>query len=459
MEVQPHESRFVHLAGSQLTAARSHASPAETTPGSRGQNAASSLVGGHAGDHALVYSLLRTVHQSPSYEDYLTWLDEPAYEPSDRLLVKVGDHIVAHLQLLHRTAWFDGVKLPVGSALDLAVLPEFSQAGYDQFVIAAAEQAMRESQAVLSLIHTAQPQAFRAAGWMDSCAGGSSEANISDLLAHLSAHTSANQRRSRTLRIRRWRHVELDAVRAVYAAAVAPHWGAIYRTEPYWQWLVGRKAHSDVIVAVDGPDQWEDLETDSRIVGYAVTQGASVVELCCLPEYARAAPRLLVRACQDAIERDYRTISLHTAASDPLHELMVTAGGTWRTEGSAGGATLLVKLLDPPRWIEAIYPTLRRRAKGAGLPRPLQLCFDTGQVHYRLIVTRRSSRLVADEASAADVRCDPAILAALLAGNLNLARAREMGRLEVTHEDVLHKLAVLFRPSLFWQSQFDTLRF
>ena len=62
----------------------------------------------------------------------------------------------------------------------------------------------------------------------------------------------------------------------------------------------------------------------------------------------------------------------------------------------------MVKLLDPPRWVESIYDPARR-AKAAGLPRPLQMSFDTGDERYRLVLTRRSSHLVADEATTADV--------------------------------------------------------
>lgn len=417
------------------------------------------LVTGHAGDHALVHALLRAVNQAPSHEDFGTWLDEPSYEPSDRLLVKHGERIVAHVQLLHRTAWFDGVKVPLGSVRDLAMLPEYAHAGYDQLLLSTAERRMRDGQAIASLVRTDRPEPFRAAGWVDVRARGYSQASIGNVLAHLSVQAAPSQRRPRPLRIRRWRHVEMDAVRAVYTAAAARYWGALYRAEQYWQWLVGRKAHSDLIVAVDGADEWDNLATQSRIVGYAVTHGARVLELCCLPAYARAAPRLLVRACQDAIERDRHTLSLHTPASDPLHELIVTAGGSWCADERGASGTLLVKLLDPPRWIEAIYPILRRRAKGAGLPRPLGLCFDDGDEQYRLVVTRRSSRLVADDATRADVRCDPQALWALLVGNLNVARAREAGRLQVADDDTLHRLAVLFPPALFWQSQFDALRF
>jgi predicted acetyltransferase len=417
------------------------------------------LVNGHAGDHTLVHALLRAANQAPSYEDFITWLDDPSYEPSDRLLAKQNNQIIAHVQLSHRTACFDGVKLPIGGLQDLAVLPEYAQAGCQRVLLSTAEQSLRDAGAIVSLVRADRPEPFRAAGWSDVRAGGYSQVSVSDLLAHLSAQGEPRQRRVRSLRIRRWRHVELDGVRPVYASAAARHWGALYRPEAYWRWLVGRKAHSDLIVAVEGADEWDDLEHPAPIVGYAVAQRARVLELCSLPRYARVAPRLLVRACHDAIERDHHTISLHTPASDPLHELIVTAGGTWCTDERGSGGTLLVKLLDPVRWVEAIYPILRRRAKAAGLPRPLALCFDAGHEHYRLVITRRSSRLVADEAMAADVRCDPQTFAALLVGNVNIALAREAGSIDVTDEDALHRLTVLFPPALFWQSQFDLLRF
>ena len=416
------------------------------------------LVAGNAGDHRPVFSLLRAANQSPSNEDFVTWLDEPTYEPSDRLLMKQGERILAHVQLLHRTAWFDGVKLPVGSVLDLAVLPEYTEAAFERLLLSAAEKSMRESRAVVSIVRADRPEPFRAAGWLDVRGQGYSEVGIGDVLAHLTAQPAPTQRRLRALHIRRWRHVELEGVRNVYAAAAARCWGALYRAEPYWRWLVGRKAHTDLIVAVEGPDDWQELATTSLIVGYVVTQGSHIVELCCQPEYARAAPRLLVRACQDAIEQDHHTLSLHTPASDPLHELIVLAGGSWCTKPRAGG-TLLLKLLDAARWVEGLYPILRRRAKRAGLARPLQLCFDTGEEQYRLVLTRRSSRLVADEAMPVDVRCDPATFAALLLGNLDIQKARDDQRLHVIDEDVHHRVDVLFPPAVFWQSQFDGLRF
>lgn len=443
---------------------RNSLSASSTTRGARNPYSDSPrLVTANAGDHALVHALLRAVQQAPSPEDFATWLDEPSYEPSDRLLVKRGDQIVGHVQVLHRGAWFHGIQLPVGAVQDLATLPEYRQFGYDRLLLCAAEQTMRDNQAIVSVVRTDRPELFRTCGWSDVLAQGYSQANVGDILSYLSAQVTAkrrvqHRRRARPLRIRLWRHVELDAVRSVYRAAATQLWGAWQRSEPYWHWLVGRRAHSELILAIDGPDNVGDVTAESNIVGYTVMHGSRVVELCCLPGYGRAAPRLLARACRDAIEQDYHTLSLHTSPFDPLHELIVTAGGSWCADHRGSGGTLLVKLLDPFRWIEAMYLQIRRRAKSAELERPCEIGFHAGRCKYRFILTHRSSRLVGDAEAPADVRCTPGVFQALLVGNLNAARAREAGLLQVARDDVLDKLAVLFPPALFWQSQFDMLR-
>jgi hypothetical protein len=417
------------------------------------------LVFAHASDHALVHALLRAANQAPSQDEFLSWLDEPSYKPSDRLLLQLGKQIVAHAHLLERTAWFGGVKVAAGSVQDLAVLSEYAQAGYERKLLAAAVEQMQETNAVVSLVRSDRPERFREAGWTDVRGQGHSEVGIGDLLAHLSAQAALTSRRWQSPQIRRWRHVEIDAVRTVYAESASRGWGALHRGEGYWQWLVGSKAHSDLVVAVDGVDQWADAEAGSRIVGYAVTAGDKVLELCCLREFARAAPRLIVRACQDAIERDHHTLSLYAPAADPLHELVVTAGGTWCADERHGGGTLLVKLLSPSRWIEAIYPILRRRAKRAGLQRPFQICFDCGSERWLLVVTRRSSRLEDSASTPADVHCDAETFEALLVGNLNIAKAHSSGRLHARNQEMLERVAALFPATLFWQSQFDVLRF
>jgi predicted acetyltransferase len=140
---------------------------------------------------------LRAAHQSPSYEEFLSWIDEPTYEPADRLLAKQGERIVAHVQLLERMAWFDGVKVAMSGLQDLAVLPEFANAGLEQLLLAAALNAMCDAQAAVSIVRTDRPDPFRAAGWVDARGQGYTEVSISDLLAHLSAQSASAPRRMR----------------------------------------------------------------------------------------------------------------------------------------------------------------------------------------------------------------------------------------------------------------------
>ena len=87
----------------------------------------------------------------------------------------------------------------------------------------------------------------------------------------------------------------------------------------------------------------------------------------------------------------------------------------------------MVKLLDPARWIENMYEVLSKRAKAAGLARPLTITFDTGRAQYRLELTRRSGHLVRDDAATADVSCTPDMLGASAAGKRRRRRRPAIG--------------------------------
>jgi hypothetical protein len=415
------------------------------------------LVTGNAGDHKLVHALLRAANQARSYEDFLAWLDEPSYEPMDRLLVKLGSQIIAHVQVLDRMAWFHGAKLPIGGVEDLATLPEYSDAGYDRLLLGAAEQTMRDGQAVLGLVRTDRPEVFRNGGWSDVGPPRFTQANVGDILARLSA-AAIGARRARPLRIRLWRQVELDGLRNVYRQATATTWGAIDRSEPYWRWLVSCKAHDEIIVAIHGKDDWDELNVPPHIVGYAMLRGSQVVELCTLPGFARSAQPLLARACQDAIEQNHRSLSLHLPPTDSLHDLLLSAGGSWSTAARNGGGTTMVKLLDPARWIESTYPVLLGRAREAGISRPFKITFAVGRRRYRLELTRRSGHLIRDDAEAVDIRCAPEVFGALLVGNVAVASSRQAGELEIRDDIVADQIAALFPPAIFWQSQIDGRR-
>jgi predicted acetyltransferase len=423
------------------------------------------LVTGSAGDHKLIYALLRAANRAPSYESFLAWLDEPSYEPLNRLLVKRGTHLVAHSQVLDRIAWFHGAKIPVGSIEDPVALPEYRGAGYERLLLSTAEQTLHHRQAVVALARTDQPNLFRNAGWSEAIGQRHTEANVSDILARLS-QTPADApllRPTRPLRIRLWRQVELDALRHVYRHAMPAAWGAIDRSEAYWRWLVNRRAHDELIVAIHGRDDWDTLDSPAHIVGYAMTRGSRVAELSTLPAFDRAAEPLLARACQDAIERDHRTVSLHLPPADPLHDLLLAAGGGWSTGGRNGGTrlggTLMLKLLDPVRWIEGLQEVLAARATAAGVALPLTISFGTGRRNYRLVLTHHGGQLNREKTASVDVSCSPEMLGALLLGNLDVSAAQQSGQMTVPGSRLGEHVSILFPQTAIWQSQFDSPRY
>ncbi len=415
------------------------------------------LVSGHVGDHRLVHALLRAANQKPTYEHFLAGLDEPTYEPSDRLLIKLDNQLIAHVLVLRRNAWFDHHSLPIGWLHDMAILPEYQARGYEQFLVSAAERAARDHQALAAFVCTDQPALFQAAGWSEIGDQRFTQASVHDILGALhSPRLVKPLRRQRVPQIRLWRQVELDGLRHFYRQTAASAWGALDRSEAYWRWLVGRKDHDQLIVAIHGRDNWEELLTPSRIVGYAMTRGSQVVELATLQAFEPFAHSLLERACQDAIEHNHRSVTLHIRRTEPLHKLMISAGGTWNSSKSAGGRTRMFKLLDPTRWIESLRDVLLRRAAAAGLALPLTISFASGLRKYRFELTHQASQLRHDCAAIADVRCSLEALGGLFVGNLDSTAACAAGQFEVLSERTIAHLAALFPVVTFWQSQFDS---
>jgi predicted acetyltransferase len=256
-------------------------------------------------------------------------------------------------------------------------------------------------------------------------------------------------------------------MRQVYDATSANLWGPLFRSELYWQWLIGRKAHDQVLLAVrpgkeDAPAP-RDVEAGpapmEQAEGYAVICGSCIVEMVTVPQSSAARLHLLARACREAMDRDHNAISLYSPASDPLHELLVTAGGAWIDDAASTGPRWMMRLLSPEKWVERCYPLWRHRAQTANVPRPFDLGIVAGESTYRFTLTRRSSRLEATSVIPADrVTCDPDTLASLLTGNVAVNRAIAQGRMQVSRPELMAPLTALFPARLFWQSSLDLMR-
>ena len=108
-------------------------------------------------DHATINSFLRSVFQGPSPAEFQASLDDPFYEPHDRLLLWHRRHVVAHVHLTHRTMLFGPAQLPVASLGWLGVASEHRGQGLGALLLHEAETQMRVDGALLGMVRTSIP--------------------------------------------------------------------------------------------------------------------------------------------------------------------------------------------------------------------------------------------------------------------------------------------------------------
>ncbi len=283
-------------------------------------------------DHAAIYCFLHSVSQAPSREEFNSSLEDPFYEPCDRLLLRRPPQIISHVHLTHRAMLFGSLTIPAAGLADFVVAPEHRNQGLGRHLLRAAECRVESGGALLGMLHTAVPHFFRRSGW--ALCGGASyrRADARALLARLLDH-GAIPRPRRRLHIRPLLQWEHDALARIYQQNMRPQsdiavYGPFERTPAYWRWLLNRHAYDEIFVALEGPEQLELGEISTHIVGYAVTRGEQIVELMASSDCPRAEFELLARCCGDAIERDRHCVVLHAPPDCPLFALFDEAGAS-----------------------------------------------------------------------------------------------------------------------------------
>jgi predicted acetyltransferase len=255
--------------------------------------------------------------------------------------------------------------------------------------------------------------------------------------------------------IRPWRQVELPALMRLYAERCQRGYGFIERTEAYWRWLISRKAFDQIYVAIHGPDRMELDDNSSPIVGYAFTRDDEIVELVCSPEHPLAGPRLLARACGEAMERDQNSVCFHAPPDDPLHGLFQRAGGTHVCQEAWQGEVLMARVLEPAKLLRLLCPVLHERAQQRELERPFELGFSVHGAKYRLLLTRRSAKLVAPRLGRSYLTMNDADFTRLLLGHLDIDDAVQAGRVQASTRVAQEAAAILFPRLPLWRPPLD----
>jgi len=414
-----------------------------------------SLVTGCAGDHPVAHHLLTEVFQGPSRDAFYSLLDDPFYEPRDRLLIKRADQTVSHLLITKRVMHFGGLDLPTDCLSWLVTLPEFREQGYASRLMRAADDCLRREGVAVGLLKTKVPHFFRRFGWALCGRHNQAQAGARDLLAQLSASGLAPGGGSVT--IRPWRQVELPALMRLYRDMTDGRSGHFERTEAYWRWLISRKGYERIYVAIDGPDNFELEDDPTRLVGYLITSEDRVLEIATAKTHRHLAPELLARACSEAIERDYHMVTLHAPADDPLMEIFRIAGGTLQCAEMHQGEVYMAKLMNPVAFLKQLCPELHRRADAAALVRPSELGLVIDGEKLRLIISRRSVKLSRRGMGRSYLATNAANFTRLLLGHLDIDDAIAEGRLRASTQTAAETARAVFPRLPLWRPPLDEM--
>ena len=422
----------------------------------RGRRRRLPIVAGRGGDHAAIHHFLTDVFQEPTRAEFKASLEDPFYEPHDRLLVKRGSRIIAHAHLSHRVMQFGPLQIPTAGLGWLATLPECRGSGHAGRLLVAAEKHMAQSGALVGLLRTSIPHFFRRTGWALCGRHSYSRADARAVLARL-LDQGLHRPGRRRLQIRPWRRWEEAALVRIYNQNLEGAYGVLERTEAYWQWLVRRQAYDQIYVALDGPDLLELEEINTKIVGFAVTSGERIVELQSAPGRRRAAAELLARSCSDAIEHDRHSVLLHAPPTNPMHKLFQKAGGYRHYHEADRGEVFMARLLDPLKLLRRLCPEFHRRAEAAGLARPLELGLLVDGKKFRLDFTRQGARAVSRRLGRSYLSLNVADFTRMVLGQLHWDRALNEGRLSASTDLAREAGRVLFPRVPLWRPPFDDL--
>jgi predicted N-acetyltransferase YhbS len=434
------------------------------------------------GDHQAIHRLLLGVFHGPTPGEFCAQLDEPGYDPADRLLVKHGERVAAHVRLSRRLVQLDKLHASAARLMDLATAPEYRGLGFASSLVSAAERRASEQGALVGLTRTRAASIFARQGWSVCGRHVFSTAGARQILAQLQATSEGIipacddgqasclfRVPAQPIAVRPLRRIELPAVVRLYDQALCGLSGCPVRSEAYWEWLLGRQACDRIYVAAEGPETLDLAQQVAAILGYVFVKEGRIVELLVAPGRCDLAERLVARVCADASEQDHWQVRLDAPPDNPLHRLCQSAGGQIHEVEQAGGEVFMAKVLQPLRLLSALGETLIARRRAAELPRPLVLGLEVqcgSRTHHaravevarlRLVFTGRGMKVVQGPPGRNYLTLRRRDLTPLLLGHRHLPELIEGGRIDASSKLAQQVGAILFPKLPWWYPPLDDL--
>ena len=418
-----------------------------------------------AGDHLAIHRFLLDVFHGPSASEFTAQLENPAYEPSDRLIVKNRKQIIGHVRLQQQLMHFGNQVIPITNLTELAIAPEYRQRAIGSALLEAAEAQLVQEGSLLGTLETNLPQFYQQHGWTVARRPSFSIADARNILSYMRATQPEESRISvgnpfkdstlKSYNIRLWRHVEQEALIRLFNENTVHSYGPLERTEDYWRWLFSRRGYDRIYVAIDGPDKLQLNGSLKSIVGYAVIRQGQIMEIMNSPGHDQAAYQIINRVCADVIEQEDRPIRIDAPSGHPLHAFMQSAGGQYHREGESNGIQAMVKLFDSLAVLKQLREEINGRALQANLSRPFELGLEIQGKWYQILFTPRSVKLVPGKSGRSHLRCENSVLTQLLMGYLDVQQAVDSGQLHASTRIAVETAQVIFPQLPLWRPPLD----
>ena len=326
-----------------------------------------------ASDHAQIHRLLLTAFQEPTRAEFQALNEALRYDPADRLIIRRGDEIAAHVQLVQRRVHFDGLELPTMDLKHLATLPEYRSLGLARQLHDAAMDEVRRAGILLATVSARHPNFFASMGWFRCGRYSYSEVEPRSLIATLPvppAQVNSFLRSPETpLSISVWRRNELDALTSLYEQVASRSFGRIQRLDSDWQWLIRRGAFDYIYLVRESATRGGQCPIDSpatgNAVGYAIVRDGNILELVAAPDHnqRRVIEALMARVCRDALENGRGLVRVHAAPDHPVHAMIEHAHGDVQWTERAGGRVAMAQVTQPASLLLAT-PSLAQGPSG-----------------------------------------------------------------------------------------------
>lgn len=436
------------------------------------------LAAARTGDHPSIHAFLLSIFHGPTAAEFHAQLDEPGYQAANRLVVKNGEQVVAHMRLAPQSIQMGSRSLTAVRFMDLGTAPEIRGCGVAKALIASGQRVARESGAMIGMVRTRFPVLFSHEGWSLCGCHSYSSAAPRAVLAELARAAEERTpeaiwppRAAEQITVRPLRRVELPAVVRLYDAASRKQTGWPVRSEEYWDWLLARGACDRIYVASSSADSANLATLPDSIVGYACVRQSRIVELITAERRSDAAEQLLIRICADAREQDGWAMRLDAPPADPLHDVMVAAGGKRGRAENASDEHFMAKVFDPFAVLRELLPTFAARAQASGyssqwelgielrVPRSKASGLRAAGLVERYRLRCRSGKLVVESGvpsrhTVVICQADFAPLVLGLYGSTDLAAGK---RLATTSKQARELAAGLFPGQLWWRPVLDDL--